>query len=61
MKHFFTTYYVTVAQLVDNIKLGKLYMKKEFAWNAEQVMLLFDSMMNGYPIGSLTLWDCPGT
>ncbi|MCD8174784.1 MAG: DUF262 domain-containing protein [Phascolarctobacterium sp.] len=36
-------------------------MKKEFAWNAEQVMLLFDFMMNGYPIGSLTLWDCPGT
>ncbi len=61
MKQFFTTYNITAAQLVENIKLGKLEMKEEFTWNAEQVMLLFDSLMNGYPIGSLTFWDCPGT
>ncbi len=31
--------------------------QREFVWSADQVTQLFDSLMQGYPIGSFLFWD----
>lgn len=32
-------------------------LQRDFVWGADQIRLLFDSMMQGYPFGSLLLWE----
>lgn len=34
-------------------------LQRPFVWKDSKVRDLFDSMMKGYPIGFLMLWDCP--
>lgn len=31
--------------------------QREFVWGREQISMLFDSLMRGYPIGSFLFWD----
>jgi len=30
--------------------------QREFVWSAEQICMLFDSLLRGYPIGSFLFW-----
>ena len=52
----------TVSQLVDKIERGELglpSLQRQFVWKNTQVRDLFDSMLRGYPVGYLMLWECP--
>ncbi len=62
MEQLFSTTPLQVIQLVNNIELGVLglpELQRPFIWPDSKVRDLFDSMMKGYPIGYLMLWDCP--
>jgi uncharacterized protein with ParB-like and HNH nuclease domain len=50
---------ITVKQAVETIERSKYLLpaiQREFVWRAEQIELLFDSLMRDYPFGSLLMW-----
>ncbi|MBQ7545109.1 MAG: DUF262 domain-containing protein [Synergistaceae bacterium] len=58
---FYTTEF-TVAQLIEKIDTGELglpELQRPFVWKNTKIRDLFDSMMSGYPVGYLMLWECP--
>ena len=62
MQQIFTSKNLTVSYLVDQIDMGRLglpELQRPFVWKDSKVRDLFDSMMRGYPIGYLMLWECP--
>ncbi len=55
---------LTVGHLINKIETGELglpELQRPFVWKDTKVRDLFDSMMRGYPIGYLMLWECPAT
>lgn len=49
-------------QLVDMVRSGQVrvpHFQRDFRWGKEDVRRLFDSILKGYPIGSLLLWQRP--
>jgi hypothetical protein len=49
--------------LLDEVKAGRLRLpafQRSFTWSNEQIADLFDSILQGYPIGSLFLWNTLG-
>lgn len=63
MQQIFTSKNLTVNYLIDRIDMGILglpELQRPFVWKDSKVRDLFDSMMRGYPIGYLMLWECPG-
>ena len=44
---------------VETGKLGLPDLQRPFVWQNSKVRDLFDSMMKGYPVGYLMLWDTP--
>lgn len=44
---------------IESGKLGLPDLQRPFVWHNSKVRDLFDSMMKGYPIGFLMLWDSP--
>ena len=62
MMAIFSNTTLNVNQLIDKIDTGELglpELQRPFIWKDSKVRDLFDSMMRGYPIGYLMLWDCP--
>ena len=62
MQQIFSNTTLTVNQLIDKIDTGELglpELQRPFIWKDSKVRDLFDSMMRGYPIGYLMLWECP--
>ena len=62
MSEIFRTTTLTVNQLLEEIDTGKLglpELQRPFIWRDSKVRDLLDSMMRGYPIGYLMLWECP--
>lgn len=51
---------ITIKEALDNIQ-GKKYampaIQREFVWHHEQIERLFDSLMQGYPIGAFLFWE----
>jgi hypothetical protein len=50
----------TVRRLVEKVAIGDLDIpefQREFVWTKDQVKDLLDSLIRGYPIGSLLIWD----
>lgn len=51
---------MTIKEVLDNIR-GRRYampaIQREFVWDTEQIEKLFDSLMQGYPIGSFLFWE----
>lgn len=49
----------TIATIVN--RLNRQYflpaIQREFVWEPDQITALFDSLMRGYPIGSLLFWE----
>src|SRR5947207_3366268 len=49
----------TIAEVIA--KLNKNYflpaIQREFVWQPEQIVTLFDSVLRGYPIGSCLFWE----
>lgn len=62
MPEIFSNTTLTVNQLLEKIDTGELglpELQRPFIWKDSKVRDLFDSMMRGYPIGYLMLWECP--
>ena len=62
MQEIFSNTTLTVNQLIEQIDTGALglpELQRPFIWKDAKVRDLFDSMMRGYPIGYLMLWECP--
>ena len=52
----------TPLELVDEARRGTIRVppiQRRFKWRVEDVTTLFDSLLHGYPIGSLLLWRHP--
>lgn len=48
-----------IEELVKNVKYGEIKLprfQRPFVWKEKDVRKLFDSIYNGYPIGSILLW-----
>lgn len=62
MEQIFSNTMLTVNQLIEKIDTGELglpELQRPFIWKDSKVRDLFDSLMRGYPIGYLMLWECP--
>ncbi len=62
MQEIFSITTLTVNQLIEKIDTGELglpELQRPFIWKDSKVRDLFDSMVRGYPIGYLMLWECP--
>lgn len=62
MEQIYSNTTLTVNQLIEKIDTGELglpELQRPFIWKDSKVRDLFDSMMHGYPIGYLMLWECP--
>lgn len=54
---------ITVKQAIEKVDYNQYLLpaiQREFVWSAEQIELLFDSLMRNYPIGSLLMWKVQG-
>jgi hypothetical protein len=50
----------SIAQLINEIRDGQIVLpdlQRDFVWDSGQIYQLFDSIMRGYPFGSLLLWE----
>lgn len=50
---------LTIKDVIGNIHRKKYILpaiQREFVWNTDQVERLFDSLMQGYPVGSFLFW-----
>lgn len=55
---------ITIKEALDKIQKNKYLLpaiQREFVWKSEQIEKLFDSLMNGYPIGSFLFWEVTST
>ena len=60
MDQIFSPVPYTVRQLLEKIytkELGLPELQRPFVWKDSKVRDLFDSMIKGYPIGYLMLWE----
>lgn len=51
---------ITIKEAVNNIHQKRYLLpaiQREFVWEPQQVIKLFDSLMRGYPIGSFLFWQ----
>ena len=54
---------IFLSELLENIANGDYKIpefQREFVWNSSQMLELFDSILKGYPIGSLLFWKTKG-
>ena len=52
----------TVERLVLMARSGEIripHFQRDFRWQRQDVVRLFDSIVRGYPVGSLLLWRRP--
>ena len=55
-----TNHDYTIADLSALVKTGRLRLpqfQRSFRWDAQDILNLFDSILRGYPFGSLLLWE----
>src|SRR5689334_22329274 len=56
----YTAQSMKISDLMRAVEAGKFYLpaiQREFVWPAAKIEALFDSLMRGYPIGTLLLWE----
>ena len=61
-KELFTNIPSKVKNLVNDVRIGKIGLpdlQRPFVWKDNKVRDLFDSMLKGYPIGYVMLWESP--
>ena len=61
-KELFTPIPSKVKNLVEDVRIGKIGLpdlQRPFVWADSKVRDLFDSMLRGYPIGYVMLWESP--
>lgn len=52
----------SISQAVDRLNHSILLpaIQREFVWDSDQIIRLFDSLMQGYPIGAFLVWHLAG-
>ena len=53
----------TIASMLERIDSNKLLLpalQRSFVWGTDQIERLFDSLLQGYPIGTFLLWELNG-
>ena len=61
-KAIYSNHSLPIGTLIDNIKLGRTGLpdlQRPFVWKDNKVRDLLDSMINGFPIGYVILWNSP--
>jgi len=61
-KELFTNIPSKVKNLVNDVRIGKIGLpdlQRPFVWKDNKIRDLFDSMLRGYPIGYVMLWESP--
>ena len=51
-----------IGDLVNDVMIGRIGLpdlQRPFVWRDSKVRDLFDSMLKGYPIGYIMLWESP--
>ncbi|HDR7912486.1 GmrSD restriction endonuclease domain-containing protein [Bacillus pretiosus] len=51
---------LTIKKVIENVHNKKYLLpaiQREFVWGTDQIERLFDSLMQGYPVGSFLFWD----
>lgn len=51
---------ITISEALNRIDEGEFLLpaiQRRFVWNTEQIEMLFDSMMQGYPINTFMFWE----
>ncbi len=51
---------MSVASLLNQVKEGEIVLpaiQRDFVWPQERILRLLDSIMRGYPIGTVLLWE----
>lgn len=51
---------ITIEDLYSSVKQGKIRIpafQRGFVWSSEQVGLLYDSLVKGFPIGNVLFWE----
>ena len=51
---------MNVITLLNQIKSGEVVLpaiQRDFVWNPDRIVMLMDSIMRGYPIGIVLLWE----
>ncbi|TBR14939.1 DUF262 domain-containing protein, partial [bacterium] len=51
---------VTIVDAINAVHSNQYLLpaiQREFVWKPEQIIMLFDSLLRGYPIGSFLFWD----
>ncbi len=54
---------ISVSDAIDKIDYNQYLLpaiQRDFVWSSTQIEMLFDSLMQGYPIGSMLLWRVNG-
>jgi hypothetical protein len=55
---------IRLGELAERVLRGEIrldYFRRPFRWSAEDVCKLFDSIIKGYPIGGLVVWERPAS
>ncbi len=55
---------ITIFEALKNIGANRYLLpafQREYVWTSSQVVVLFDSLMRGYPISSMLFWKVSGT
>ena len=51
---------ITIEKAIQNV-VGRRYLlpaiQRKFTWNSDQICVLFDSIMRGYPINTFMFWE----
>src|SRR5688500_7606683 len=53
---------MTIRKALDRISRNDFVLpdiQREFVWSADQICRLFDSVLQGYPIGTFLFWNVP--
>ncbi|WP_312506017.1 DUF262 domain-containing protein, partial [Bacillus luti] len=51
---------LTIKKVIENVHNKKYLLpaiQREFVWGTDQIERLFDSLMQGYPVGSFLFWN----
>lgn len=54
---------MSIASLLNQVKEGEIVLpaiQRDFVWPSERIFRLLDSVMRGYPIGAILLWETYG-
>ena len=54
---------ITIFQAIERIRKNEYLLpafQREFVWSSDQIEMLFDSLMQGYPISSMLFWKVKG-